>query len=345
MVTIKDIAKECNVSITTVSNVINNKAKVGEQTRQRILKVMEERGYRPNTIAQGLRSQKTRVIGIIADDISQFTTPEIIEGIMSCCENCGYKTTVRNLRMYSRWQDAWYYNKKALHSVLDPMLKEMNSHMVDGVIYIPGHARMIDCFPQNFSTPAVMAYAYENNPRVPSVLIDDVASSREIIRYLIDKGHKKIGVIGGRIDNIHTQRRLQGYQEALTQADIAYDPDLVRLSDWEKHAGYSEIEQLLQRNITAVFCMTDRIAGGVYQYLHEQGMVAGRDLSVVGFDNQILAEYMTPGLTTMALPLQEIGHTAARLLFEQMEEKEGKEKEILIPCSFVERESVCYRKD
>ena len=78
MVTIKDIAKECNVSITTVSNVINNKAKVGEQTRQRILKVMEERGYRPNTIAQGLRSQKTRVIGIIADDISQFTTPEII---------------------------------------------------------------------------------------------------------------------------------------------------------------------------------------------------------------------------------------------------------------------------
>ena len=342
MVTIKDIAKECNVSITTVSNVINNKAKVGEQTRQRILKVMEERGYRPNTIAQGLRSQKTRVIGIIADDISQFTTPEIIEGIMSCCENCGYKTTVRNLRMYARWQDAWYYNKKA---VLDPMLKEMNSHMVDGVIYIAGHARMIDCFPQNFSTPAVMAYAYENNPRVPSVLIDDVASSREIIRYLIDKGHNKIGVIGGRIDNIHTQRRLQGYQEALTQADITYDTDLVRLSDWEKHAGYSEIEQLLQRNITAVFCMTDRIAGGVYQYLHEQGMVAGRDLSVVGFDNQILAEYMTPGLTTMALPLQEIGHTAARLLFEQMEEKEGKEKEILIPCSFVERESVCYRKD
>lgn len=356
MVTIKDIAKECNVSITTVSNVINNKAKVGEQTRQKILQVMQERGYRPNTIAQGLRSQKTRTIGIIADDVAQFTTPEIIEGIMSYCENCGYKTTVRNLRMYARWQEGWYYNEKAFHSVLDPMLEELNSHMVDGIIYIAGHARKINCFPENFSTPAVMAYAYEINQRVPSVLIDDVVSSREIVQYLIEKGHRKIGVIGGREDNIHTQRRLAGYREALNRAGIAYDPELIYLGNWEKDTGYTEIDMLLPKGVTAVFCMTDRIAGGVYQYLHEHGLVAGKDLSVVGFDNQIIAEYMIPGLSTMALPLLEIGNTAARLLFEQMEEEERKEtqglsesrkdaepaeqKEILIPCTFVERESV-----
>ena len=144
MVTIKDIAEECNVSITTVSNVLNGKAK--EQTKQRILEVIQKRGYRPNTIAQGLRSQKTKTIGIIAEDIAQFTTPEIIEGIMSCCEERGYRTTVRNLRMYARWQDAWYYNETAYHSVLDPMLEELDSHMVDGVIYIAGHARRISCF-------------------------------------------------------------------------------------------------------------------------------------------------------------------------------------------------------
>ena len=132
MVTIKDIAEECNVSITTVSNVLNGKAKVGEKTKQRILEVIEKRGYRPNTIAQGLRSQKTKNIAIIADDIAQFSTPEIIEGIMSYCEQRSYRTTVRNLRLYARWQDTWYNNDAAFHSILNPILDELNSHMVDG---------------------------------------------------------------------------------------------------------------------------------------------------------------------------------------------------------------------
>ena len=170
MVTIKDIAEECNVSITTVSNVLNGKAKVGEKTKQRILEVIEKRGYRPNAIAQGLRSQKTKNIAIIADDIAQFSTPEIIEGIMSYCEQRSYRTTVRNLRLYARWQDTWYNNDAAFHSILNPILDELNSHMVDGIIYIAGHARKINCFPENFGTPAVMAYAYDQNPMVPAVL-------------------------------------------------------------------------------------------------------------------------------------------------------------------------------
>lgn len=191
MVTIKDIAEECNVSITTVSNVLNGKAKVGEKTKQRILEVIEKRGYRPNAIAQGLRSQKTKNIAIIADDIAQFSTPEIIEGIMSYCEQRSYRTTVRNLRLYARWQDTWYNNDAAFHSILNPILDELNSHMVDGIIYIAGHARKINCFPENFGTPAVMAYAYDQNPMVPAVLPDDETSAYQMTRYLIRKGHKK----------------------------------------------------------------------------------------------------------------------------------------------------------
>ena len=346
MVTIKDIAEECNVSITTVSNVLNGKAKVGEQTKQRILEVIQKRGYRPNTIAQGLRSQKTKTIGIIAEDIAQFTTPEIIEGIMSCCEERGYRTTVRNLRMYARWQDAWYYNETAYHSVLDPMLEELDSHMVDGVIYIAGHARRISCFPSDYKTPAVMAYAYAQNPRVPSVLIDDETSAYQIVCYLIQKGHKRIGVIGGREDNIHTQRRLLGYQKALFEAQLLFNPELVRYANWNKPSGYEAAKPLLKTDITALFCMTDRIAGGVYQYLDEMGLRAGRDLAVAGFDNQDLAEYMVPGLTTMSLPLQEIGNTSAKLLFRQIEGEDVEEyQEILIPCTFVERQSVMELKD
>ena len=112
MITLKDIAKECGVSTATVSNILNGKNKVSEETRNRVLKVVNDRGYKLNYVAQGLRKQKTQTIGVIAEDIAQFTTPEIIEGIMEVCEERGYRTIVQNLRLYARWQDLWFDNDK-----------------------------------------------------------------------------------------------------------------------------------------------------------------------------------------------------------------------------------------
>ena len=345
MVTIKEIAQECNVSITTVSNILNGRPKAGEETKRQVLEVIEKRGYKPNYIAQGLRTQKTRMIGIIAEDIVQFTTPEIVEGIMSYCEEGGYRTIVKNMRMYARWNDAWYDDVNAYRSVLDPVLQELSSIMVDGIIYIAGHARKVNCFPADFSIPAVMAYAYDQNPQVPSILIDDENSAYKIVSYLISKNHRKIGVIAGREDNIHTQRRLLGYQRALLDAGILFNPEVVRYACWEKKSGYEATKHLLGEDITAIFCMSDRMAGGAYYALREQGKQAGVDMAIVGFDDQDIAEFFIPGLTTMKLPLQEVGHTAARILVEKINagSESGfvyEEKEILIPCTFVERDSV-----
>ena len=345
MITIKEIARECNVSPTTVSNILNGKPKVSQETKERVLETVNRLGYRPNYIAQGLRNQKTKMIGIIAEDIAQFTTPEIVEGIMSYCEENGYRSIVKNLRLYARWSDSWYDNESRYHSILDPTLKELNSIMVDGMIYIAGHARIIHCFPQGFRTPAVMAYAIESNAGIPSVLIDDEQSAYEIVRYLISKGHRKIGVIGGRANNIHTQRRLLGYQKALFEGQILFNPSWIRYGDWEKWGAYEEAKELLKTDVTAVFCMADRMAGGVYRHLDEKGLRAGRDIAVAGFDNQDIAEYFVPGLTTTALPLKEIGHTSAQILLDQLEGGSGEkenvcEKKVYIPCSFVERDSV-----
>lgn len=344
MVTLKEIASECNVSAATVSNVLNGKNKVSEKTRQKVLEVVRKRGYQPNYIAQGLRTQKTKTVGIIAEDIAQFTTPEIVEGIMSHCEERGYRTIVKNLRLYARWNDTWYGNEQAYHSILDPTLQEVVSLMVDGIIYIAGHARIISCFPPDFALPAVMSHAYAQNPRVPSVLVDDVSSAYEIVKYLISQGHRKIGVIGGRADNIHTQRRLEGYQRALYEANILFDPKLIQYASWDMDSAYKVAGKVLQPGVTAVFCMTDRMAGGVYRFLDEQGMRVGEHVSVAGFDNQDIAEYFVPGLTTTAMPLMEMGTVSARLLIEQIEgtetEGERQHKEILIPCSFIQRESV-----
>ncbi|MCI9204213.1 MAG: LacI family transcriptional regulator [Lachnospiraceae bacterium] len=341
MVTLKEIAKECRVSPATVSNILNGKPKVSEETRQRVLDTVEKRGYRPNYIAQGLRNQKTKTIGIIAEDIAQFTTPEIVDGIMSRCEEKGYRAVVKNLRLYARWSDSWYDNESSYHSILDPTLKELESIRVDGIIYIAGHARVIHCFSEDFKTPAVMAYAFTDNRRVPSVAIDDKKSACEMIHYLISRGHRKIGVIGGRENNIHTQQRLQGYQKALFENRILFNPSWVRYADWKKEGAYQEARELLKEDVTAVFCMADRMAGGVYRCLDEIGLRAGRDIAVAGFDNHDIAEYFVPGLTTMALPLREIGNVSADYLLKQMEEaQEEIPEKILIPCTFTERESV-----
>ena len=115
--------------------------------------------------------------------------------------------------------------------------------MVDGIIYIAGHARKINCFPENFGTPAVMAYAYDQNPMVSAVLPDDETSAYQMTRYLIRKGHKKIALLAGREDNLHTRRRLKGYQYALFDAQILYNPRLVRYVDWNKPSGYQETKR------------------------------------------------------------------------------------------------------
>ena len=306
MVTLKEIAEECNVSVTTVSNILNGKARAGEETKRRVLEVVKETGYQPNYIAQGLRNNKTRTIGIIAEDLAQFTTPAIVESIMKYCEAKGYRTVVQNLRLYGRWEDRWYHNDEAYHSVLYPAIQQLKALKVDGIIYIAGHARIIQAFPKDFNLPAVMTYAYNESDNVPSVMLDDAAASYEMVKHMLDMGHRRIGVIGGLATNIHTQKRLLGYRNALSDAEVLFDPALVCYGDFERETGYRYAKILIEEQaVSAVFGMTDRIAGGVYDYLEEEGLIAGKDISVVGFDDQDIASFFRPALTTARLPLYE----------------------------------------
>ena len=345
MITLKEIAEECGVSIATVSNILNGKKKTSEETKRRVMEVVKRTGYRPNVMAQGLRRQRSMMVGIIAEDIAQFTSPEIIEGIMKRCEDHGYHTIVRNLRLYARWQDTWYENETEYHTILDPVLQELETAMVDGIIYIAGHNRIIHCFPDDFPIPAVMAYGTASNANVPSVLIDDEKAAYEVVRYIVSKGHKKIGVVAGRMDNLHTQARIKGYQRALFEAGLLFDPDSIVTSDWSREGGYRTAAEVISKGVTAVFCLNDQMAGGVYQYLYEQGIPVGKEFSVAGFDDMLPAEFMTPGLTTSALPLSEIGDKAAELLIpmltgEDKDQPKVPHLRVLVPCSFVERGSV-----
>ncbi|MBP7176858.1 MAG: LacI family DNA-binding transcriptional regulator [Thermoclostridium sp.] len=343
MVTLKGIAQTCGVSISTVSNILNGKSNVSEVTKQKVLAVVEQTGYQPNYFAQGMRKQKTRMIGIIVEDLDVFSTTPIVEAIMADCEDRNYRTVLVNLRLYDKWQDAWYNDEKRLQSVLQPSIKELLSIKVDAMIYVAGHCRVINCFTDDFSIPAVVVYGISKSPNFVSIVVDDEKGGYDVTKYLISMGHRKIGVIAGTPDNLHTLKRTIGYQKALFESGILYNPDLVRHGDWMRPSGYREMESLVKEDVTAVFCMNDIMAGGAYDYLYEHGIKVGQDISLAGYDNKEISEYFRPCLTTNEIQLKKIGKTASRIILETLEDSNPKirnQEIIKIPCKLVVRDSV-----
>ena len=339
--TAKEIAQLCNVSTATVSNILNGKGKASPATVKKVMKVVNETQYKPNPVAKSLRTKVTKTVGIIAEDIAQFTTPDLLEGLMEVLEDAGYRTVVVNLRLYARWGDRWYDSEESVQSVLAPAIAELSSVQVDGIVYIAGHVRNIKGFSDRVDVPSVITHAYSDSDETTSVMLDDIAGGYEITKYLLDRGHTKIGFIGGQKDNAHTRRRLEGYQKALYEAKIPFNPDYLTYGDWERESGYKCMKKLIDKDITAVFAVSDRMAGGVYDVLEERGLVAGEDLSVVGYDDMVIANYFRPGLTTMQMPLNAMGRKTASCLVSKMEgDTELNGKKIFIPCTLIERKSV-----
>lgn len=346
MATIKDIADRCGVSTATVSNILNGKQKVSEETRKRVLSVAEELHYFPNHIARVLRKKHTNTIGIIAEDLTVFSIPEIIDGITEYCEKHKYHIFLTNLRLPKKLKENYGVSDLNGSEEILQYFQKLLSVRTDGIIYVAGHERMIRCFPKEFPIPVILSYGYSQSKEVPSVIVDDKESSRELVRYAIEMGHRKIGVIAGTKESFHTLGRLEGYQSALSENSIIFNKNLVKYCDWKRNFAYQHTDQLLKQGVSAFFCMSDIMAGGVYDRLNELGIHIGKDIAVLGYDNQQLSEYMTPPLTTAALPLHQIGYTAASMLVQAIEGNQEeiiqcqKIQEIKIPCNIVIRQSV-----
>ncbi len=321
MATIKELAKSCGVSVATVSNILNNKPGASEKTRKLVLEMAEKLNYTPNVVAKNLKLQKTRSIGVIAEDMTIFSIPDIIDGITDYCQKLDYQILLTNLRLFKKYSDT-YYNRDDYYGLVRLEIKKLMEKQVEGIIYVAAHERMICCIPDTLTIPAVMAYGYSKNIKVPSVVVDDVHGAAEIIQYLVENGHTRVGVITGKPDSIHAQARLVGYQQVLFKNGILYDPSLVVEGDWTRESGYRCTGQLLEKEVTAIFCMNDLMAGGVYDRVDELGMKAGTDISIAGFDNRELSGYYKPPLTTISLPLHDIGHKASELIIDLLNGRE-----------------------
>lgn len=340
MVTVKEIAKMCGVSASTVSNILNGKPNVGEDTRQRVLRAIEETGYHTNYFASNMRKQNTQTISVIVEDLTQFTTPPIVEEIMSYCEERGYRTIMMNMRMYDRWQNTWYGDEQKVKSVLNPILQEIESIRVDGNIYVAGHGREIDYFPETYKIPTVIAYAKSSCGRFPSVMMDDEKGGYEMGKYLISKGHTQIGIVTGVVSNMHAQSRLTGFQKALFESGIPYNPNLTVHGTWQRESGYQCAKKILDKGVSVIWCMNDQMACGVYDYLYEHNIRPGVDISIAGYDNMSEASYMYPRLDTCELPLREIGRHSAMRMIDIIEGCPEADEMEWIPCRMVEGKSV-----
>ncbi len=253
-----------------------------------------------------------------------------------------------NMRMYDRWGDTWYDDNEKIEKVLHPLLQEMQSIRVDGIVYVAGHNREINCFPENYDMPTVVAYATSAGNRFPSILIDDEKGGYDVGRFLIDMGHRNIGVISGQRDNLHTIIRLRGFQRALFEAGIPYNPTWMRDGGWDSEIAKSVVPEIIKDpSITAIWAMNDRMAAGIYEYLFEENICPGRDISVCGYDDMEFTLFMLPKLTTNRLPLMEIGNRAAEEIVRLIDNDEPQQspcETILMPCTMLIRDSVIRRQ-
>lgn len=340
MATIKDIAKECGVSIATVSNALNGTGRIADDTKNLIMSAANRLGYVPNVMARNLKQKQTKIIGVITEDLTVFHTAEIVDGIHEYLDEHNYSFLVGNLRLFKKYDNAFYKENMYQSAAMDEF-RVMLSKNVDGIIYVGAHCREIHVIPEDCSVPVVMAYGFDKDRRVPSVIYDDNEAAYDAVEYLLDSGVDKIGVIAGDKGSLHTFSRKQGYERALVERNIQPDEKLVCYGNWEREGGYKACSKLIKAGVDAIFSMSDTMSVGVYDYAVHKGIQIGKDISLISFDNREISAELSPALTTLAPPIHQIGAEAAKICIRMIEDDDyTPERVTKLKCDLIERASV-----
>lgn len=312
-VTIIDVARAAQVSVSTVSRVINNKDDVSEATYRRVNEVIAELGYAQSLAARSMRSRKTRVIGLIMPDVDDPFSVEVMRGVNRAIVEESYDLLIYTNGEIRKDNSApWERQSVAL----------LNSNVTDGAIIV---TPMADQFPT--ASPVVSIDPNRNNPAGPAVISTNYHGALAATKYLIELGHRRIGYIGGRKDLQSAVRRQAGYEDALKAADLPVCPELIMPGDYSTETGREQTVKLLSLDSppTAIFAANDQSAKGVLQAAEALNVRVPEKLSVVGYDNIPDAQYL--GLTTVDQHVNQMGYIGAQMLIKVIH---GEEPESLI---------------
>ena len=309
--TIRQIAEMAGVSITTVSQILNNKgSRFSEETRQRVLKIVNEYQYKPDFFASNLINRHSKTIGMIIPDVTDFFFSKIVEGAESYLNPLGYMLVLCN-------------SQQKLDKELK-FLEELAHRSVDGVLLatpnmIPEEYRKNNLY-QN-KMPLILIDRGINQRDHGRIIVKEYEACYQAIQYLAKQGHQKIGMLQEITGYYQLEERVNGYKDALKDLNLPFKKNRVVAGELTVSGGYQACKQLLAQDdeITAIFCGNDAMAIGCYQALYELNRKVPEDISVIGFDGIALSEALTPPLTTIAQPIFEIGYTAAKFLVDAIE--------------------------
>ncbi|MEK3991510.1 catabolite control protein A [Robertmurraya sp. FSL R5-0851] len=328
-ITIYDVAREANVSMATVSRVVNGNPNVKPATRKKVLEVIERLGYRPNAVARGLASKKTTTVGVIIPDISSPFFAELARGIEDIATMYKYNIILSNSDQ----------NKdKELH-----LLNTMLGKQVDGIVFMGGNIseEHVAEFKRS-PAPIVLAGSLEDSEQVPSVNIDYEQATFDAVNTFIEKGHKRIAmVIGPFHEPINKEKKLVGYKKALEAAGISVEEDLIVEGDYTYDSGIEAFERLLELSDkpTAIYVGSDEMAVGVVHGAQDKGYSVPDDFEVISSDNTRISLMVRPQLTTVIQPLYDIGAVAMRLLTKFMNKEKVSEHTVVLPHRIEHRSS------
>lgn len=334
MSTIKDVAREAAVSVTTVSHVVNATRPVAAETHARVSAVIARLGYRPSGIARALKANRTHALGMLVTTSANPFFAEVIRGVEAGCFDRGYTLILGNTgdvldRLIAYWQT-------------------LAVRRIDGLIVMTTNAApdFFDHLPKAGRLPVIALDTGDD--RADSVVNDDsVLGGRIAGRYLAGKGFRRIACVTGPARHPRSAQRLIGFRDALAQAGLSLDPALTLESDLTISGGYRALDYFLALPgglPDALFCFNDMLAMGALCAASEKGIGVPRDLSVMGYDDSEFAAFTAPRLTTIRQPAFLIGETAARILIEHLDKGVPLPHLVALAPELVERRSVASRE-
>ena len=326
------VAKLADVSIATISRVINNSGGVRKETRERVLAVLDKTNFRINAIAKQLRKKKSLNVAVIVSNIMKDFYSNVAKGIEDVAKTHNYSVFICN-------------------SGDDPLrereyLIALQEKRVDGIIITPTD-KNVDTINQliSFGIPVCFINRTLKGVDCDRVIVNNEEASIKAVSYLIEKKRRKIGFISGARGNSAARLRYKGYLLALKKYGIEEDPDLVHFGASSIESGFELTQKLFSiARVDAVFATNEHVGAGALQYLYSRGVRIGRDVGFIMWDDPFWATLLTPKLTVVSQPVFKIGTTAAELLFRRIDREESGPAEnpvkVVLEADLIKRESV-----
>jgi LacI family transcriptional regulator len=331
MANMQEIAKMAGVSLGTVSHVLNNTAKVREQTRKRVLEAVQAVGYQPSQLARALRRDKTNMIGMIIPDITNPFFPAVVRGAEDVAFSNGYRLVLCNTD-----ND---HSKELVH------LNELRTYLPAGLIVIPSNFSDLTAQAEIYRKAGTGVVCIDRLPKNwsgDSVTADNEEGAYNATRYLIKMGHTRLAAITGPLHLTNAQERLSGFRRAVREARLQLAPEYIQETSFDKSGGHSKALVLLRLipRPTAIFAGNDLIALGALLAIYETVLRCPEDVSLMGFDDLELAETTNPSLSSVSQSGYQLGTTAAQILLDRLAGDRSPAKHLVLHTSLRLRHSV-----